>query len=100
WGRGVWYIAPSSRKDGSRYVSYSGADLAKSFPFVEHGVVKSDERVAKVSGLNALAPTGDVLLTYRLALITDPGYAAYVGGSANVTAAKVALINRVTQVYH
>ena len=44
-------------------------------------------------------PTGDVLRTYRLALITDPGYAAYVGGPANVTAAKVALMNRVDQVY-
>lgn len=44
-------------------------------------------------------PTGDVLRTYRLALITDPGYAAYFGGSANVTPAKVTLINRVTQLY-
>ena len=44
-------------------------------------------------------PTGDVLRTYRLALITDPGYAAYIGGPANVTAAKVTLINRVSQVY-
>jgi hypothetical protein len=44
-------------------------------------------------------PTGDVLRNYRLALITDPGYAAYVGGPANVTAAKVALMNRVDQVY-
>ena len=42
-------------------------------------------------------PTGDVLRTYRLALITDPGYATYFGGSANVTAAKVTLINRVTR---
>ena len=40
-----------------------------------------------------------MLRTYRLALITDPGYAAYHGGPANVTAAKVALINRVNQVY-
>ena len=44
-------------------------------------------------------PTGDVLRFYRLALITDPGYANYFGGAANVTAAKVALINRVDQVY-
>jgi hypothetical protein len=44
-------------------------------------------------------PTGDVLRTYRLALITDPGYATFFGGSANVTAAKVTLINRVSQVY-
>jgi hypothetical protein len=44
-------------------------------------------------------PTGDVLRTYKLALITDPGYAAYHGGAGNVTAAKVALINRVDEVY-
>jgi hypothetical protein len=44
-------------------------------------------------------PTGDFLRTYRLALITDPGYAAFFGGSANVTAAKVALMNRVDQIY-
>ena len=44
-------------------------------------------------------PTGDVLRTYRLALITDPGYATFFGGPANVTAAKVTLINRVDQVY-
>ena len=44
-------------------------------------------------------PTGDVLRTYRLALITDPGYSAYHGGPANVTAAKVTLMNRVSQVY-
>ncbi|RYF02148.1 MAG: hypothetical protein EOO78_10060, partial [Oxalobacteraceae bacterium] len=41
---------------------------------------------------------GDQLRTYRLALVTDPSYANYVGVN-NVTAAKVTLINRVTQVY-
>ena len=45
------------------------------------------------------AVTGTQLRTYRLALVTDPTYANYFGGSANVTAAKVALVNRVTQVY-
>jgi trimeric autotransporter adhesin len=45
------------------------------------------------------ASVGPVLRTYRLALLTDPAYATYFGGSANVTAAKVALINRVTQIY-
>jgi hypothetical protein len=44
-------------------------------------------------------PTGDVLRTYRLALITDPGYATFFGGPANVTAAKVTLMNRVDQIY-
>ncbi len=41
---------------------------------------------------------GDQLRTYRLALVTDPSYASYFG-AANVTAAKVTLINRVTQIY-
>jgi hypothetical protein len=46
-----------------------------------------------------LIATGSQLRTYRLALITDPGYANFFGGAANVTPAKVTLINRVTQVY-
>lgn len=45
------------------------------------------------------ASVGNQLRTYRLALVTDPSYATYFGGSANVTAAKVILINRVTQIY-
>ncbi len=45
------------------------------------------------------ASVGNQLRTYRLALLTDPAYATYFGGSANVTAAKVTLMNRVTQVY-
>jgi len=45
------------------------------------------------------AAVGGQLRTYRLALLTDPSYATYFGGSANVTPAKVTLINRVTQVY-
>ena len=48
---------------------------------------------------SANAMVSDTLRTYRLALVTDPTYATYFGGSANVTAAKVTLINRVTQVY-
>ena len=45
------------------------------------------------------AAVGSQLRTYRLALLTDPAYATYFGGSANVTPAKVALMNRVTQIY-
>ena len=45
------------------------------------------------------AVVGGNLRTYRLALVTDPTYATYFGGGANVTAAKVTLINRVTQIY-
>ncbi len=49
--------------------------------------------------VTASAAAGTQLRTYRLALLTDPSYATYFGGAANVTAAKVSLINRVTQVY-
>ncbi|MEW7851056.1 M12 family metallo-peptidase [Massilia aurea] len=48
--------------------------------------------------MSANAVVGAALRTYRLALVTDPSYATYFG-AANVTAAKVTLINRVTQVY-
>jgi len=44
------------------------------------------------------AAVGGQLRTYRLALVTDPSYASYVGAN-NVTAAKVTLMNRVSQVY-
>lgn len=53
--------------------------------------------VGDAEAANAVA--GNQLRTYRLALVTDPSYATYFGGSATVTAAKVTLINRVTQVY-
>lgn len=52
---------------------------------------------------DAASPAASVanqLRVYRLALLTDPSYATYFGGNpTNVLAAKVALINRVTQVY-
>lgn len=49
------------------------------------------------AGEPLLASTGPQLRTYRLALLTDPAYASYFGGAT--TAAKVALVNRVTQIY-
>lgn len=50
-------------------------------------------------GASINASTGSVRRSYRLAMVSDPAYATYFGGSANVTAAKVALVNRVTQIY-
>jgi len=55
------------------------------------------EVVADTEPTNASA--GPQLRSYRLALLTDPAYANYFGGSANVTAAKVTLVNRLTQIY-
>ncbi|WP_229505057.1 M12 family metallo-peptidase [Massilia mucilaginosa] len=51
------------------------------------------------AGMTPNVAVSDQLRTYRLALVTDPTYATYFGGSANVTAAKVTLMNRVSQVY-
>jgi hypothetical protein len=52
------------------------------------------------AGISAAAASGSQLRSYRLALVTDPSYASYFGGNPNnVTAAKVTLINRVTQIY-
>ena len=42
--------------------------------------------------------SGTQLRSYRVALVSDPSYATYFGAN-NVTAAKVTLMNRVSQVY-
>ena len=81
-------VADPSRNTGAFEVSASDG---RSTSTVAYHVV--DDLVA------AAPASGNQLRTYRLALVTDPSYATYFGGSANVTAAKVSLINRVTQVY-
>ncbi|WP_332855526.1 M12 family metallo-peptidase [Duganella sp. S19_KUP01_CR8] len=81
-------VADPSRNTGAFEVSATDGNSTST---VAYHVV-DDQAVA--------GPTsGNQLRTYRLALVTDPSYATYFGGSANVTAAKVTLINRVTQVY-
>jgi hypothetical protein len=78
--------------DGNLETHIIEASDGNASAWASYQVVRDDDPTAD-------PPTGDVLRTYRLALITDPGYAAFFGGSANVTAAKVALMNRVDQVY-
>jgi len=71
-----------------------------------HLVEASDGTVSASSGYDVVTaedtsvdpPVGDLLRTYRLALLTDPSYADFFGAD-NVTAAKVSLINRVTHVF-
>ncbi|MET0578140.1 MAG: M12 family metallo-peptidase, partial [Ilumatobacteraceae bacterium] len=101
--KGPWYIDPYYRNDQSLYVSYYGRDLDN-----VHGVFverEGDESEAEAFAAE-LAETLDVpegplvtRRTYRLALLSDPTYATYFGGPANVTAAKVTLVNRVNQIY-
>ncbi len=71
-----------------------------------YSVTASDGRMSSTTTYQVVAENVSVnasvagqLRTYRLALLTDPAYANYFGGAANVTAAKVTLINRVTQIY-
>jgi Metallo-peptidase family M12B Reprolysin-like len=98
---GGWYIDPYYRLDQSLYMSYFTRDAND-----PHGVFIEEEPMGAAEALEALdvgalaGPTvGPELRTYRLALLSNPGYANYHGGPANVTAAKVALVNRVTQIY-
>ena len=102
--KGSWYIDPRYHNDQSEYVSYYAEDLVDS----PHGAFEfKDPDETEAEGLAALdalvthgggPKAGTVLRTYRLALVTDPSYATYFG-AANVTAAKVALMNRVDQIY-
>lgn len=97
-------LVVTSDEDGSFVLKFAassdGADAAPTITAAD-SVNQADttyEVLSKV-GQAPLLATGDQLRTYRLALITDPGYATYFGGPANVTAAKATLINRVDQLY-
>lgn len=100
---GSWYIDPRFHLDQSVYVSYFGRELVNRHgPLIENDLIESVEtdRLGRTSELGAAdLSVGNQLRIYRLALLSDPGYANYFGGAANVTAAKVTLINRVTQIY-
>ena len=94
---GAWYVDPVYRRDASLYGSYVGDDLIN-----RHGPLIEPEDIGPSAALGDqqedLISSGSQLRTYRLALLTDPSYATFFG-AANVTAAKVALINRVDQIY-
>ena len=97
---GSWYVDPYYRREQSVYVSYRRADLAN-----PHGRLVEEEVLAPPQEragepARALAAEGAPvqLRTYRFALVSDPAYATY-HGAANVTAAKVTLVNRVNQIY-
>jgi hypothetical protein len=93
----------TANRDGSVSVDLT-ADPYKNLG--RYAVTLSDGKATADTGYEVVADgastdasSGPTLKTYRVALITDPSYATYSGGSAFVTAAKVALMNRVTQMY-
>ena len=102
---GAWYIDPYYHLDQGVYASYFRRDLNNIHgTFVERVLkeVRAHERA-----VGEIAPSDEPtamrtsvsnqLRTYRLALVSDPAYAADFPG--NVTAAKVALLNRVNQIF-
>ncbi|SCL19182.1 Putative Ig domain-containing protein [Micromonospora pallida] len=100
---GAWYIDPYYHRDQSLYASYFARDLVdRHGEFVEREDVESAAHALEdeVAGAQADTPAGPAvrLRTYRVALVTDPSYATFFGPE-NVTAAKVTLMNRVTQIY-
>jgi Metallo-peptidase family M12B Reprolysin-like len=98
---GTSYVEPRYRDDATMHVAFARQDLPNPAPFHE------DEAIARQLETSlppsALRPgPGDTvpLRTYRLALINDPSYANFFGGSdAEVLAAKTALMARVNQIY-
>lgn len=102
---GSWYIDPYYHLDESLYVTYFGRDLENVHgPLVEQEAVELEVALERLGAAQALAvPVGDQLRTYRVAFATDPVYGQYFDPTgtqpANVTAAKVVLMNRVTQIY-
>ena len=95
---GAWYVDPYYHLDDSVYITYFGRDLGHDphGGFVEQELDEDTDPLA----LQAVPQGPEVQLrTYRLALVTDPGYATFFGGPQNVTAAKVTLMNRVNQIY-
>ena len=86
---GAWYVDP---RDGE-HVAYRREATAAP-PFHEPG-----GGLARALAPRAVATGGDpvTLRVYRLALLSDPDYAAATPGTT--TAAKVVLVNRLNQVY-
>src|SRR3954469_21763906 len=98
--KGSWYVDPYYHLDDSVYASYYTKDVPpdEAGTFVERD---GDAEAVAADAAAADVPVGPevTLRTYRLALLSDPSYATFFGGPANVTAAKVTLINRVDQIY-
>ena len=95
---GAWYIDPYYHLDDSVYITYYGRDVSHdpNAGFVEQEL---DEDINPLA-LEAVPQGPEVLRrTYRLAMVTDPGYSTFWGGPESVTAAKVTLMNRVNQIY-
>ena len=98
--RGQWFVDPYSHRDQGLYASYFGHDLSPAVPLRETDAEHPARRPLPAARNPLPSATSPVVRvrTYRLAIITDPSYARYVGAE-NVTAAKASLVNRIAQIY-
>lgn len=103
--KGAVYIDPYWHNDGRLYMSYFKSDLksdGRQFQCLVEGrklEAKMQKALANVNG----AGSGATLRTYRLACATSLAYSQYHGGTvpvvADVLAALVTMVNRISGVY-
>jgi len=103
-GRSDWYVDPAyNRRGTTAHLSYRSADLPAAERRRQEGEIDSlRDTVRTAQAAQAKDPDANTPVErhfYRLALTSDPTYAAYFG-TANVLAEKVTLINRVNQIYN
>jgi hypothetical protein len=100
-GRSDWYVDPAyNRRGTTQHLSYFATDLPAAEKRRQEGEIKAMRagvEVAQEKDEDAGKPVPRHF--YRLALTSDPSYAAYFG-TQNVLAEKVTLINRVNQIYN
>jgi Metallo-peptidase family M12B Reprolysin-like len=100
-GQGSWYVDPAYNRPGTTaHLSYYGGSLAEQTERVaEREMPQVQRAIAQRSTRSRAAGDAVEQRVYRLALLSDPSYATYFG-SANVTAEKTTLMNRVNQIYN
>jgi hypothetical protein len=104
-GQDAWYVDPAEvTRQATTYLSYFGRSVAHDpvTDFVEREAPDMHQMAARRGGARQehARPGGLVRKRiYRLALTSDPSFAAYYG-TTNVLAAKVTLVTRVDQIYN
>ena len=96
-----WYVDPAyDRRGTTQHLSYFGTDLPAPAQARNEGEVAALRDTVEARQAAERAANAPVQRRfYRLALTSDPSYAAYFG-TANVLAEKVTLINRVNEIYN
>lgn len=101
--RADWYVDPAyNRRGTTAHLSYRSADLPEPEKQRQEGEIKAlRDTVKQAQAADRDPEEGQPVRRhfYRLALTSDPSYAAYFG-TANVLAEKVTLVNRVNQIYN